>query len=144
MKISEIKGIRILFVVVSLCGIILLFLSWRRECVSALTLLASVYSYPDGQGPDQARRSEYMSVYRRAWLGFISESRMKDDGSVEFPGGQSMNKAVEDAHVGAWKIISRLENMPIEQRREAFVLLQVSAGRELSSFQNQLTNRDVP
>lgn len=113
------------------CGV--LVVHWRKEAKSNECLLAVVYSYPDDAESAQGGDLKYVSAYRNAWLEFFAKSRLTESGNFECPGGQTYNKAVEDAHLEAWKLIHRLEKLSPLERRRVFGLLQLSVSRELAA-----------
>jgi hypothetical protein len=115
---------------------VFLLLQWRQETALEESTLASIYSYPDidsSQGIDL----RYVSLYRFSWLEFFVKSRLTESGTFECPGGQTSSKPIEDAHQDAYKLIRRLENLPLQQRRKAFNLLQMSAESELATVGEQ-------
>ena len=126
------------------CVLTVLLVQSRSETALAKALLASVYSYPEAHGQDSGVQSLYLSAYRIAWLEFIVKSRIREDGNFESPGGQTFNKAVDDAHVEAQRLIFKLQQIPIQQRREAFLILQMGAQRELAACYAPLGDHDWP
>jgi hypothetical protein len=62
---------------------------------------------------------------------------MEDDGAIISPGGQSMDRVVEEARAEAYKLVQKIGYLPLEQRESFFGNCTTLARDEMTKLKTE-------
>lgn len=122
--------ILLLVLLIAICGAGLVYEGREKEESAIRSLIVLLYRQPSVENLPPADRAKYLQQHYSAWLNYIEQSDIGDDGLVHGPAGQSVTRAINDGRLDAFRLIHHMDDLPLDDRKEALEKLHDFVMRE--------------
>lgn len=100
-----------------------------RQASADRDLLVLTIGLPPNQIAGRIAGPTNQSSYRRAFYTFIADSKLSEANEIIMPAGTFFDEIRNEARSEAAREVSKLENLPMDEKKRAFFILQESTMR---------------